>query len=113
MPHCPRCGSYARETVRYCSECGERVDTERDESVRRPCAFCRGTGDDPGGLGIPRNQCPVCHRREYNLTPENYVPCRHCGGTGRKESTRVFGLPGVGTVYEPCEICEGTGWCHK
>ena len=112
MPYCSRCGRCAGEGASFCTECGGRVDVGTVGAIRRPCAFCRGTGCDPTGMGFPPHQCPVCQGRRYNLVPRNHTGCDPCGGTGigRRHD---FGFQGVGTVHDPCEICAGTGWSEQ
>ena len=86
---------------------GQR-DTERKRTnlVRRDCAYCDGTGQRPGPLGMASPvTCNVCRGRAYNLVPDHWVECGNCGGTGK-----VIHTVGIASIPKKCTQCLGKGW---
>jgi DnaJ-class molecular chaperone len=78
-----------------------RLPDRRPRVFRIKCAFCRGTGEDPGS--ILNDDCPACNGTGYfNLegSPEDYSRCGRCGGTGRSQNI---------ISIDPCHICGGSG----
>ena len=85
-----------------------------------PCAYCRGTGEDPiyGASG-----CPVCGGAGEIKTAPPIVTCRRCAGSGRAAGDLVCltcrgqGVVPVHPEARICPRCRGTGadgifYCH-
>ncbi|MBM3142564.1 MAG: hypothetical protein FJ005_05910 [Chloroflexi bacterium] len=70
---------------------------------RKRCAYCRGQGSAPPGIGEPSapEPCPVCNQRGYNLVPSDAVLCSLCQGSGR--------VAAGGGDWKPCPDCGGIG----
>jgi DnaJ-class molecular chaperone len=74
-------------------------------SFTRDCAYCDGTGVDPGT--IYGGDCPACKGTGFHTlkgSEEDYETCHRCDGTGKNQHT----------VYtRPCHICTGKGIVHS
>jgi hypothetical protein len=77
--------------------------------IWRECAFCEGTGIDPGrGIAdVTGEKCRVCReseRKGFNEVPEYYIECRgESKGRGRIPREPVGPFPN----YRRCQDCGG------
>ena len=69
--------------------------SENYVSVR--CAFCKGTGKDPGITSYV-SKCVACGGRGKGVIGEPYDTCPNCGGEGRSPGAPVH-----------CKSCRGRG----
>jgi len=73
--------------------------------VRKPCAYCNGTGEVNVGTFVPVYEtCPVCKGNKVVQVPSNYTKCKICDGTGRQNVGEFV------ERFERCKNCKGTGW---
>ena len=87
----------------------QRQKPKRPQDVWRECAFCKGTGIDPGrGIAdVTGEKCRVCKGNKGRYLSEDWRRCRgECGGKGRIPREPVGPFPN----YDPCPLCKGTGW---
>ena len=90
----------------------QRQEPQVPRMIDRKCMFCKGTGIDQGrGIAdVTGEKCRVCEkskRKGFNKVPEYYIKCKgKCKGTGRIRREPAWPFPN----YDPCPICEGTGW---
>ena len=74
--------------------------SRRSKGFRRKCAFCKGTGIQPGS--IMGDVCPVCTGGWINFEGDidDYNTCGRCSGSGIEPHS----------IYtEPCSSCDGAG----
>ncbi|WP_301663236.1 toll/interleukin-1 receptor domain-containing protein [Methanoculleus frigidifontis] len=71
--------------------------------LRRPCAYCRGTGKDPTKPILIPAPCPVCNGNKENEVPSSARPCNFCDQSGRDPASPLI-------MPEPCRICKGSGF---
>ena len=79
---------------------GEGEDLPGDVASVR-CAFCRGSGRDPGVQSKLPSACIACSGRGKVLISQPYETCPACDGRGRHSGT-------VGAV-KYCWPCRGKG----
>ena len=60
------------------------------------CPYCHGTGTvvknisvSQYGLADYKVKCPTCGAVTLKSTGHSHIHCQHCGGTGRKQSSRT------------------------
>ncbi len=121
MPYCPSCGRSVRAGVRFCSECGARLDIQAESmgiqhqehaSKRSPdaptkCPYCGGSGQVLGLLDVATPiRCPVCKGSGSNLMPADWRQCKDCNGTGQQ----FYDGGGITEARRPCPNCKGAGW---
>jgi putative FmdB family regulatory protein len=133
---CPRCGSegqklvsgFGSKTGSYMQSPGEpfrkppgQADQRRGMTkrsrwqggvdmvglVKRPCAYCGGRGR-LASMGIMPvwKTCVVCDGFKSVLTPNSFVKCQYCSGTGRRMAGATF------RELVRCKKCRGTGWAE-
>ena len=75
--------------------------------VKRPCAYCGGRGR-VANMGIMPiwKTCVVCDGFRFVFTPNSFVKCQYCGGTGRRSTGATF------RELVRCNKCRGTGWAE-
>ena len=72
------------------------------------CAFCEGTGKEPGTWGYSNNPCDICNGKgvvavQINGGSPPFVVCQMCEGSGRDFDT--WG----NKTSNPCSSCQGIG----
>jgi hypothetical protein len=127
MPYCPKCGKLVNTRDRFCKNCGERLNSQEDsrehyshrqepknpKMKERKCAFCDGTGRDPGRgiIDVTGEKCRVCgesKKKGFNEVPKYYIECKgECKGKGRID---IAGSVGPVPHFRTCRDCGGTGW---
>lgn len=122
MPYCSNCGKSVGRGARFCENCGARLDVgeqrepirgsnrtagsvRESAKIRRTCAFCDGTGQVKGPLGMPIRHLR-CNGKGWNLIPEDYQLCEKCDGSGKEYYQ--FGV--APEAVRECTKCRGTGW---
>lgn len=103
--HTPPKGDGPRLEIRYVFPRTPPKSFPRD--IWRECAFCDGTGQDPGDGNPMRGLCRACEGNKGKYCPEYWRRCRgKCGGKGRIPREPVGPFPN----YGQCPDCDGIGW---
>jgi hypothetical protein len=69
------------------------------------CAYCNGTGIDPGDAA-GQMDCRACGgsgSKTLEGSRDDYETCRRCKGTGRDR------VPSLIMLSDPCKKCDGSG----
>ncbi len=87
----------------------QRQRPQRPQDIWRGCAFCDGTGQDPGDGNPMRGLCRVCKGNKGAYLLKDWRRCRgECGGRGRIPREPVGPFPN----YRQCRDCNGIGWAN-
>lgn len=104
---------YAQEVLSRSGKLEGRRTRKKRFAESVPCAYCRGTGEDPKyGNG---SRCPVCGAAGKVKVNPPVVTCLKCSGSGREGGNltclacRGTGAVSVAKDATACPKCGGTG----